>query len=440
MKKRILTLVLAALLSFTLSGCTGFTLNVSELMHPPKATGENAEIQKLIDNHAGENYTLKYPQSGAYRTAVTTTDYDGDGDEEAVAFYLPAGEAQTIHLLIMKEVKGEWTVVGDHVSNSTRVDRLIFADLDGDKVKEIIVGWSSYNSLINSISLYLTEKGKSTEIPSNFTYTDILVGDFTAKGREELMLLSLYTPERPATASLVTLNDTRNNIYAISETPIDDDVVSFSQLLCGNVFDGQFGVAVDGITSSGTYCTQLLYFSEYFASLQRVSFTDDTPVNQATRSYAIKCCDIDSDGIIEVPNTFRMNLDQTQVDVVPAALIYWCEYTSLGQMVVDRKDAASLVYGFYFSIPERWGDDITAYANFSTNEITFCQWDDKNGFGDQLLVIKMFTPEAWEDEVSSRGYTEITRNDSYIYTFSVPQSNSSLLLTNDEVIEAFSLM
>ena len=135
-----------------------------------------------------------------------------------------------------------------------------------------------------------------------------------------------------------------------------------------------------------------------------------------------------------------MNLDQTQVDVVPAALIYWCEYTSLGQMVVDRKDAASLVYGFYFSIPERWGDDITAYANFSTNEITFCQWDDKNGFGDQLLVIKMFTPEAWEDEVSSRGYTEITRNDSYIYTFSVPQSNSSLLLTNDEVIEAFSLM
>ncbi len=440
MKKRILTLVLAALLSFTLSGCTGFTLNVSELMHPPKATGENAEIQKLIDSHAGENYTLKYPQSGAYRSAVTTTDYDGDGDEEAVAFYLPAGEAQTIHLLIMKEFDGEWTVVGDHPSNSTRVDRLIFADLDGNGNKEIIVGWGSYNSLINSISLYLTDKEKSTEIPSNFTYTDILTGDFTSSGKEELMLLSLYTPERPATASLVTLNDTKNSIYAISETPIDDDVVSFSQLLCGNVFDGQPGVVIDGVTSSGAYCTQLLYFSEYFSSLQRVSFTGDSPTNQAARSYAFKSCDIDSDGIIEIPNAFKMNMDQTQVDVVPAALIYWCEYTSLGNMVIDEKDAASIVYGFYFTIPQHWGEDITAYANFSTNEITFCQWSEKDGFGDQLLVIKMFTPEMWEDELASRGYTEITRNDTYVYTFSIPQSNSSLLLTNDEVVEAFSLM
>ena len=106
MKKKILLIILSALLTFALSGCDAVTFNVTELMSPPKATGEKAAIQELIDKEAGTGYTLKYPQNGSFRSAITTMDYDADGVQEAIAFYLPAGEAQTIHLLIMDNING----------------------------------------------------------------------------------------------------------------------------------------------------------------------------------------------------------------------------------------------------------------------------------------------------------------------------------------------
>lgn len=446
MKKRILLLLLAAMLVFTLSGCrTGFSMNTSELMRPPKATGGNAQIQELIDKHAGDNYTLKYPQNGTYRTAITTVDLDGDLKDEAIAFYLPAGETQTIHLLIMKEINSQWVVLGDHLSTSTMVDRLLFADLDGDSVKEIIVGYGSYNSLINTMSLYLLDENRSVELASSYTYTDIKIADFTDGGKDEIMLLSLYTTEKSASAALVTLNRTRNNLYTIAESPMDDSVVSYAQLLSGDIFEGQFGLVVDGLVpdsknaNNSYYKTQILFYDDSTQALKSVTFTKDEPTNQAYRNYAFLSEDIDSDGVIEIPNTFRLPLAEGMVDVSPAPVIYWCEYSFGGDMTVKEKTIASISYNFYFFVPEKWNDSFTAYANYSTNEVTICQWDEKKGVGQELLTLKMFEPSVWNDGASSKGYTQLAVSDSYVYGFKIPQSNSPLMLTNEEIAEAFVL-
>lgn len=438
MKKRILLVIVAAVLLFTLGGCEMVSFDVSELMSPPKTTGDKADIQKLIDKEAGTDYTLKYPQNGSYRSAITTTDFDADGEDEAIAFYLPTGEAQTIHLLIMDRKNDEWTVIGNHTSKSTMVDRLQFADLDGNGTREIVVGYSTYNSLVNDLSVYLTEGSTSTEITSVNKYSDFLCGDFTDCGKDELLLLSLYTTDRPASAVLVALNDTKNSLYSVSETPIDADVTSFAKLQTGNVFDGQFGAVLDGVTSSGAYNTQILYFNSYFSQLTRMSFTKDIPSNQMTRNYAVLSQDIDGDSVIEIPNTFKMNIDPAQTDAVPAALIYWCEYSSAGYLSTDSIQAASLVYGCRFSIPENW-QNYTAYVNYSTSEITFYEWTEEDTLGEPLLVIKMFTHNQFSDGTSANGYTELAKNDSYVYAFLTFETNSSMLLTNEEIIDAFSL-
>lgn len=439
MKKKILLIILSALLTFALSGCDAVTFNVTELMSPPKATGEKAAIQELIDKEAGTGYTLKYPQNGNFRSAITTMDYDADGVQEAIAFYLPAGEAQTIHLLIMDNINGEWTTVGNHISKSTTVDRLLFSDLDGDSVSEIIVGWNTYNTLVKDLSVYLASEGTSSEILCESKYSDLLCSDFTASGKEELLLLSLFTADKPATASLITLNDTKNGLYAISETPIDGDVVSFAKIQTGRVFYGQQGAVVDGITSEGTYNTQLIYYSDYFASLQTVSFTGDTPTNQQSRSYAVLSEDIDGDGIIEIPNTFKLRIDDIQTEAVPAALIYWCEYTATGNMDIDKTQVTSLVYGLRFTVPEKWGDNYTAYVNYSSGEIAFYEWANSKP-ADVLLIIRVFTHDTWADDISSKGYTELAKNDSYVYAFITPGLNSSMMLTNEEIKDAFTLI
>ena len=108
-------------------------------------------------------------------------------------------------------------------------------------------------------------------------------------------------------------------------------------------------------------------------------------------------------------------------------------------MTVKEKTIASISYNFYFFVPEKWNDSFTAYANYSTNEVTICQWDEKKGVGQELLTLKMFEPSVWNDGASSKGYTQLAVSDSYVYGFKIPQSNSPLMLTNEEIAEAFVL-
>lgn len=78
--------------------------------------------------------------------------------------------------------------------------------------------------------------------------------------------------------------------------------MSYAQLLTGNIFENQFGAVIDGCTkNTGEYTTQLLYYNTYYKSLERISFTDNLPYNQALRSYPVMSKDINGDGIIEVP-------------------------------------------------------------------------------------------------------------------------------------------
>lgn len=441
MKKRILTLAVAILMTIILSGCDMVTFNVSELMTPPKATGEQADIQKLIEEEAGSGYTLKYPQNGTYRSSITTMDYDNDSVEEAVAFYVPSGEGQTVHMLVMDQKNGKWTATGNFESKSTIVDRLVFCDLDGDNKKEIVVGWSTFNPLVSDLSVYLVNETESIEITSENKYTDFLYGKFTGTDKEELMLLSLYTPDKPASASLIGLNDTKNSLYTLGDTLIDADITSFKKVQVGNIFENQLGVVIDGEIKNGNdsvYSTQIVYYNNYYQSLEKVSFSGEEVTNQAYRSYAVMSEDIDGDSIIEIPNTFKMNIDETQTDAVPAALIHWCEYTNLDTVKVDMLQATSLVLGCRFTIPENWQSGYTAYVNYSTNEITFYEWKD-NKTGDPLLVIKAFPTDIWNDGTSAKSYTELGRNDSSVYGFITFETNSSMLPTNEEIINSFSL-
>jgi len=438
-KKRILIMAVALCLAFFISGCDMVSFNVSELMTPPKATGEKADIQKLIEKEAGSEYTLKYPQNGDYRSAITTIDYDNDDVEEAIAFYVPQGETQTVHLLVMDRKDNKWTTVGNFESKSSSVERLVFSDLDGDSKKEIIVGWSA--PLINDLSVYLVNENSSLEITSGNKYTDFLCGKFTGTEKEELLLLSLYT-DKPASATLVGLNDTKNSLYSLGETFINENVTAFKKLQCGNIFEGQFGAVIDSEIKKGNdihYNTQLLYFNHHFQSLEQIGFTGNETTNQAYRSYAVMSEDIDNDGIIEFPNTFKMNIDETQTDVVPAALIHWCEYTNLDTVKIDKLQATSIFLGCRFTIPDNWQDNYTAYVNYSSNEITFYEWDGIKT-GAPLLVIKRFTTKMWNDGTSANGYLELAQNDAYVYGFITFETNSAIMPTNNEIIKAFSII
>ena len=86
MKKTLLVLA-AMFFCLAFSGCTVFETDTEALMKPPVFTEEQEKLNSALANILGESYVLKYPENGETNSAFVFRDLDGDGTEEAMAFY-----------------------------------------------------------------------------------------------------------------------------------------------------------------------------------------------------------------------------------------------------------------------------------------------------------------------------------------------------------------
>ena len=82
--------ILAVVLTVPMFGCSVFNVfSVDSLIKAPRLTGDNAEIQKAFESAVGSEVSLVRPVAGEYRSAYVLHDYDGDGVNEAIVFYMP---------------------------------------------------------------------------------------------------------------------------------------------------------------------------------------------------------------------------------------------------------------------------------------------------------------------------------------------------------------
>ena len=152
MNKKIKAIAITALIltSSLLAGCASSGFDNSNLLRPPRTTGDKAKIQEIIEERAGGDYTLKYPNDGSYRSAIINKDLDGDETNEAIVFYKPSASDESTRILIIKNFDGTWKDIGDYAGGNTDVDKVEIGDVTGNGTLDIIVGWSDKNGSVCS--------------------------------------------------------------------------------------------------------------------------------------------------------------------------------------------------------------------------------------------------------------------------------------------------
>ena len=88
-------LLLAALL-FCLSGC--YSGNIDQFFSLPMASEEYRQLQSLIDEELASGSEYAAPTHGSYRQSVQLSDVDGDGADEALAFFRDAAKNPRINI------------------------------------------------------------------------------------------------------------------------------------------------------------------------------------------------------------------------------------------------------------------------------------------------------------------------------------------------------
>ena len=402
MKRIIRSAVTGALCTALLCGCSDISFGEQTLLRPPRATGAKAEIQTIIKEQAGNNYTLKYPQNGDHRSAVTVfeTGKDKNHAEYAAALYSTDNDSK-LNLSVMKNDGEQWSWLGSFTNAGTGVDRLVLYDINNDGNDEILVGWTTYNTGQNTLSAYSLEEDSVREMSLNEIYTDIVIGDITEDKTPDIMLVSLRNDKSSSNIKLLQYSEQEKKPIGKFFLELDSEVVKFVSIICGKIDKNKSGIIIDGEKPGDILTTQVIYFDDESGELIDplvVQNETQTVTNVTTRKDVITSRDIDSDGIIEIPVVSQL---PAQPDTAPGAV---CSMTSWEQMSVDKnvlkpKYNTVMNYndGYYFMIPDVWNGSVTAISNAGDRCIDFYKWDSKTSvIGEKLISVTRFTSSEWE--------------------------------------------
>ena len=138
MIKKILLSAAVLLLSGAFSGCTFFEADTEALLNPPLMTEEQEKLNAALTEVIGESYVLKYPETGEVNSAFLFRDLDGDGTEEAMAFYALSDESTRINVL--KKEENSWVSVYEAAGFYGDMESVNFAELDENN-SVFVVKW-----------------------------------------------------------------------------------------------------------------------------------------------------------------------------------------------------------------------------------------------------------------------------------------------------------
>ncbi len=422
------------------SGCNITDFASDNLLRPPKTTGDEAEIEQLIAKTAKDKYTLKYPKSGNYRSAIIMHDLDGDETKEAIAFFRKGDDVARVHMLVMYSDQGEWKLSADYISETNDIDCVEFAEIDGSKNLEIIVGYTTYTPNTNYLSCFTYSKGKTDEIKSGQNYSSFYCGDFNADSKNEIMTLTLYTTENEATATMLEYNEKNKTIYAKAATPMEPNVIKYKNVSISDIAEGTKGIIVDGELASTELCTQIIYYSNELSLLRNPLFRDKVK-NISLRGCSVISSDVDSDLITEFPTVKKLPYSKSEPVELIADCITWNSFVPKNETVVAEYSViANYNLGFTIKMNEKWtANSVTAIHNNNENTTSVYEWK-KKALGDKLFDVKVFDVSEWDKGIYNDEYSLIYKDNRFAYTFKKYDTKSQLELTDDEIKKSFSIL
>ena len=442
--RRTIAILLALTVLLISSGCSEAAFSEDALLRPPRPTGDKAEIQDIITAEAGGRYTLKYPQSGAYRSAITMKEYENK--EISVALYSKEGSPE-IYVSLISYSDNTWKCIGTYSSSAAGVDRLLFADINGDGSDELFIGWKAYTPDQFALTAYSLLPDSSYEMVIDNTYTELVLEDITGDSLPEIILLSLASQKKSASATVYQYSEQEKRPISRYGAELDPEITSFTNVSVGYIDKNRKGIVLDGEKSGDLISTQILYFSQEENQIVNPLLTQaDNGVfsNPTTRKDTVISRDADNDGIIEVPVVTQMASSADEDTSAICSLTTWKQLLTADDTLTTKLSTViNYNDGYYFVMPENWkNSSVTALLSSDTRQLTFYVWNSKTtSRGDKLLVISRYTDTEW-NEMDKTGalllesVTKSVTNAVFAAELCTTESRDSLNLTKNQVLEA----
>ena len=347
-KKHAVLLLLALAFLVLLSGC--YSAVAEELYSLPQASDEFLKLQVRIDEVLAKGAEYSPPTGGEQRQSVHLIDIDGDGINEAVAFFVARAEDNPLKIYIFKAIGDDYMIADIIEGTGTGIESIRYVDMNGDGALELAVGWQISSGLKN-VSLYSLRSLQNIKL-TQVDYSALTVFDVTGDGLSDLCVVRVATAESPGVLEVISLMP--DGEIVSSSVYLSEGIESVSKLVAGKLIDGTPALFLDGKVAEGTITDVICNLDGMLRNVARLSNDENT----APRVLTIATTDIDGDGVTDVP--FPRQLPQ-QTDTVYYA-IDWYSYASSGtsKLVMSTyHNSYDSSDSWYIILPEAWRSRLT---------------------------------------------------------------------------------
>lgn len=352
-------MLLLLLLTMLFSGCVA--KSPDQLYTLPRQPDSYSELQAAIAAAVSGDIVYSAPVSGENRQSVQMQDLDGDGTDEALVFAKGNGELPMKIFVFRKSISGEYSLSSTMESEGTSFDRVSYTQIDGSPGLEIIVGCSISDQLLHSLSVYTFENNMTVKLVSA-NYTAYTLADLNADGRTDLFVLKARSEPEGFVAELYCYRDGALMREPELELSSCGDL---KRMISGYAEPELPAVFVAVQTDDGIMNTDVFTMSGgRFINIAKD--TDSTTVT--ARSYPVYATDIDSDGIMELPDVIALGNDPVH------QVIYWYNLGETGKKTVKRLTYHDFSGGFYLILDDVWMSRLQITSESSGSEGTILRF------------------------------------------------------------------
>lgn len=359
--KRLLA-ALCALSMLILSGCSFNVLeSTDDLYSLPKASEEYTSLKESLQSLLDSGLEYAPPLSGSNTQPVQLQDLDGDGEQEALAFFREssATESPLKIYIFTKNDEESYDVACIIAGEGTDINSVLFCQLVGDEgtFYELVVTWQ-VSSALYTLSAYSIEDYAPATLMAETSYTRYSATDLDGDGEQELVLMSVRNSDSDLSTA-VYYDNVDGVLEPVSTANLSTRLSSIDKTSAGLLADGTPVLYVTGavqdVNSSASYqLTDILLLRD--GALCNITLDEDDLSSTDTISYSLTSNqDINEDGVLEIPIPYLLtNYDSDSSDLFYA--VDWRQYAADGSYTVLCITYYNSTDGWYLELPEEWLD------------------------------------------------------------------------------------
>lgn len=405
MKKRGVPLILLAGLMALLAGC--FSRSADELYTPPKPAGDYQQLDAKIKEVLAAGAEYAAPIQGSYTQQVQLMDLDGDGVQEAIAFFRfpqPSENELPLNIYIYRQDEaGDYQLFTTIQGDGTGINSISYVDLDGEADRELVVSWR-ISGQVYQLMAYDLQNGEAQELMRAGGYTQYAIRDLDMDNRQEIVTITDKTDDGTFRADFYDFDSGEGNMVLRSSAPLSAGLENIAESVdSSRTYYLRDHVPALFITSNVSgmpgVITDILAWRE--GTLTNITLNPETGQSDVTfrLNSNVSARDIDGDGVLELPQPNAL----PDADRLAGAddwfwSVRWVQYDLEGQgwpvlnTYYNRDDS------WYLILPDAWEGKIALSradrAVSGERAVVFYHWNGTDGAPPErfLTVYKLTGP------------------------------------------------